>query len=237
MSLFNQLVYYMLVGELIVYLLTLVPLSFLPIQTRKNMMNLVSRAARSEPVVWTARIVFFIVAGVFLDTVNRLYRMEVELHSTAAALDAAANDMMGQNVGAAHHHHVIDSNPLARLEQKARLFYAQRNLYLSLFAIFMILVDYRRIRDVYLQLSYQEEIAAKTQKIRILTRQIENVTGVTSAVSEPTTSTTKKTAIVATPEVDVKPTVDTIPAEIAMEDLRDVKEGARKRGANAVVLD
>ncbi|KND02925.1 hypothetical protein, variant [Spizellomyces punctatus DAOM BR117] len=163
MSLFNQLVYYMLLTELTFYLLTLIPLSFIPIPTRKRIMNSISTLARKDPIVWTARVIFLVMALVFWDTVTRLYRMETEVHPKEEG----------------HHSHL---DPMADLQQKARRFYTQRNLYLSLFAIFMILVDYRRVKDLYLQLVYQEEIVDLKKKIRMVSGQVETLTHAAAAV-------------------------------------------------------
>ncbi|KAI8915284.1 B-cell receptor-associated protein 31-like-domain-containing protein [Powellomyces hirtus] len=212
MSLFNQLVYYLLIGELILYVSTLVPLSFVPIPTRKRIMNSISKLTQSEPVVWTARIVFFVVAGVFLDTVSRLYRMENE------------TGVLHKDVAGTHHHH-LDNNPLSELQAKARLFYTQRNLYLSLFAIFMILVDYRRVRDVYLQLTYQEQIAEQTSKVRLLTRQVESMSGLAAATSK--NALPKSGSTTTTTTTAVLPATETVIGS-------DVKaaEALRKRGTN-----
>ncbi|KAI8586804.1 B-cell receptor-associated protein 31-like-domain-containing protein [Geranomyces variabilis] len=176
MSLFNQLVYYLLLAELGLYLLTLVPLTFIPIPTRKRVMNSIASLSRAEPIIWTARILFFVVAGVFFDTVSRLYRMDVD---NLPHLDA----------NGAHFH---TDSATTEAQKKARLFYTQRNLYLSLFAIFMILVDYRRVRDVYLQLVFQETINEQTAKVRILTKQIETMAGVPAAPATKVSATAAK---------------------------------------------
>ncbi|TPX58158.1 hypothetical protein SpCBS45565_g08061 [Spizellomyces sp. 'palustris'] len=120
-------------------------------------MNSISTLARKDPIVWTARVVFLVMTLVFWDTVTRLYRMETEVHPKEEG----------------HHSHM---DPMADLQQKARRFYTQRNLYLSLFAIFMILVDYRRVKDLYLQLVYQEEIVDLKKKNRIVSGQVETLT-------------------------------------------------------------
>ncbi|KAJ3013701.1 hypothetical protein HKX48_005611 [Thoreauomyces humboldtii] len=192
-------------------------------------MNSISTFTRSEPMVWTARIVFFVVAAVFADTVSRLIRMDSEVL------------------------HQDNNNPLGELQQKAKLvcssynedlsfrdvdtpwfcqFYTQRNLYLSLFAIFMVLVDYRRVRDVYLQLVYQEQIAEQTKKVRLLTQQIGSITGVDSAVKASIPKVAGKTDGSAAPESSAV-------SEIQMETLPTGKvEILRKRGTTGdVALD
>ncbi|KAJ3298086.1 hypothetical protein HK104_011199 [Borealophlyctis nickersoniae] len=164
MSLFNQLVYFMLIGELSVFLLSLIPLHFIPLSTRKTLMNKVHRLLNHESVLWGSRIIVLIVFVVFADTVNRLYKISQEIHS---------HDHDG-----VHHH--AQHGTLADIQYKSRLalgsqFYAQRNLYLSLFAIIMILVVYRRMKDIYIHLLLQEQITEQTNKIRILKAEVEKM--------------------------------------------------------------
>ncbi|KAJ3156243.1 hypothetical protein HDU86_004007 [Geranomyces michiganensis] len=217
MSLFNQLVYYLLLAELGLYLLTLVPLTFVPIPTRKRIMHSIASLSRAEPIVWTARILFFVVAGVFFDTVTRLYRMDTD-------------NLPHLDVNGAHYH---TDSATTEAQKKARLFYTQRNLYLSLFAIFMILVDYRRVRDVYLQLVFQETINEQTSKVRILTKQIETMAGVPAA---PTTkvSATAAQGIEKAAEAAAADAAAVPPTEKLMETVKETAESLRKR-ANAAM--
>ncbi|KAJ3029842.1 hypothetical protein HK097_005708, partial [Rhizophlyctis rosea] len=178
MSLFNQLVYYLLIAELSIYLATLVPLHFVPVQTRKTLMNRSHALLKHESIIWGGRIILFVTAGVFFDTLNRLYKIDAELHQ---------DDHDGH-----HHHHVnAVSGTMGDLQHKARLFYAQRNLYLSLFAIFMILVLYRRVKDIYLHLIFQEQTAELTKKNRLQKAEIERMT---LQVADSLTSSTSATS-------------------------------------------
>ncbi|KAJ3158670.1 hypothetical protein HDU86_002635 [Geranomyces michiganensis] len=212
MSLFNQLVYYLLLAELGLYLLTLVPLTFVPIPTRKRIMNSIASLSRAEPIVWTARVVFFVVAGVFFDTVTRLYRMDTD-------------NLPQLDVNGAHYH--ADS-AVSEAQKKARLFYTQRNLYLSLFAIFMILVNYCRVRDVYLQLVFQETINEQTSKVRILTKQIETMAGVPAAPTAKVSATAAK-GIEKAAEAAAADAVAVPPTEKLMETAKETAESLRKR--------
>lgn len=77
-------------------------------------------------------------------------------------------------------------------------------------------MDYRRIRDVYLQLVYQEELLEHKKKVRVLTQQIEQITGVAAARDSP--------AVVAK-EVKTAPVV----VEKVIDSELVEPEGARRR--------
>ncbi|KAI9008309.1 B-cell receptor-associated protein 31-like-domain-containing protein [Gaertneriomyces semiglobifer] len=144
MSLFNRLVYYFLWVELAAFLLTLIPLGFIPLRRRKAFMHAVSNLAKKDAALWIGRLVLFVVGGVFIDTIQRLYRMETEYKEDPKQMSDTVS---------------------AELQHKVRLFYTQRNLYLSLFSMFMVLVLYRR-------LVYQEELAEQRKIVNDLNKQL-----------------------------------------------------------------
>ncbi|KAJ3353657.1 hypothetical protein HDU83_006566 [Entophlyctis luteolus] len=158
MSIFNQLTYFVLVVEIAAFLVLLVPLNFVPVKARKSAMQFGARILGLESVVWVSRIILLVVGAVFADTLMRLQRLDADLH----AKDAHDND---------HHHHY--DTPLEELQFKSKLFYSQRNMYLSLMSLFMTIVLYRRVKDLYLILSLQD--AQDTDKItmKALKQQVE----------------------------------------------------------------
>ncbi|KAJ3127320.1 hypothetical protein HK098_006499 [Nowakowskiella sp. JEL0407] len=56
------------------------------------------------------------------------------------------------------HTHIHVEDRYEDLKRKAKKFYNHRNMYLSLFSLFMILVLYRRFKDIYDHVVYQEKI-------------------------------------------------------------------------------
>nr|KAJ3419500.1 hypothetical protein HK105_006879 [Polyrhizophydium stewartii] len=107
-------------------------------------MNVISRAANNEYAVWLSRIAMIVVAGVFVDNVVRLVRIESETHRNFSALNYPQGTL---------------EYDFAKLQGKHQRFYAQRNVYLSGFALFMTLVLFRRFRDMYAIAELELEIA------------------------------------------------------------------------------
>ncbi|KAI9360824.1 B-cell receptor-associated protein 31-like-domain-containing protein [Zopfochytrium polystomum] len=155
MSIFNQITALLLAGELVAYLLSLVPLTFIPVRSRKAALHACAALLANDTVKWLSRLVLLIVAGVFVDTVSRLYRLDESLHK-----------------GHHHHEHGIGEATLEDLQYKTKLFYSQRNMYLSVASLFMILVLYRRMKDVYLILQLQEQEESSRTTIKALKEQV-----------------------------------------------------------------
>ncbi|KAJ8324586.1 protein localization to endoplasmic reticulum exit site [Batrachochytrium dendrobatidis] len=144
MSLFNKLTYYVLWIEVLFYLLSLIPLSFIAAKTRKDAMNWFGKISSNEYAVWTARIALLIISGVFADNVLRLFKLESETHDH----------------GHHHNHHSGSSEYTMELQSKYQRFYSQRNVYMSAFTLFMILVLYRRFMDVYRIIQLELDISS-----------------------------------------------------------------------------
>ncbi|KAI9106174.1 B-cell receptor-associated protein 31-like-domain-containing protein [Phlyctochytrium arcticum] len=215
MSLFNQIVYYLLLAELAFFVVSLVPLTFIPIATRRRLMDRVSALATKQPVVWAARILFFVVTLVFCDTLNRLYKMESEYTKEEQI---------------AHPGHPT-RDALADLQQKARRFYTQRNLYLSLFAMLMVLVNYFRMKDLYVQLLYQQQIADLKNNVRLMKQQVEVLTRASVRDSSSSKIAPKPTTTAATAEIDT-PTGKIV--ETLLDSDVSGTGSARKRNAKGV---
>ncbi|KAJ3111251.1 hypothetical protein HK100_002749 [Physocladia obscura] len=157
MKIFNsQLTYVVLIGEIATYLVLLIPMTFIPVRARKSAMQFGGRILSNESVVWVSRIIFLLVASVFADTLLRLQRLDSELHS--------------RDSDSSHHHH---DSPLEEIQFKSKLFYSQRNMYLSLMSLFMIIVVYRRVKDIYLILHLQDSQDSDSVTIKALKQQVE----------------------------------------------------------------
>ncbi|KAI9348755.1 hypothetical protein DFJ73DRAFT_427830 [Zopfochytrium polystomum] len=139
MSLFDQIAFLVLVAEISLYLASLVPLTFLPVRVRTASLNYGAKFFQLETVKWLTRLLLIIDSGVLADTTVRLTLLELSLH-----------DAHGQHVGG------VSEGGLEDIQFKNRLFYSQRNLFLSIMSLFMFIVVVRRMKDVYALLQSQE---------------------------------------------------------------------------------
>ncbi|KAJ3163727.1 hypothetical protein HK101_000600 [Irineochytrium annulatum] len=144
-----------LCSEIVIFLLSLVPLNFIPVRSRKAFMQWSGKALANETVVWSARILLLLVGGVFVDTILRLQKLDTALHEKH------------------DHHHSTTESTLEDLQYKTKLFYSQRNMYLSLTSLFLVLVLYRRIKDIYLILQLQDENDSQRTTVKALKAQVE----------------------------------------------------------------
>ncbi|KAJ3088237.1 hypothetical protein HK100_008102, partial [Physocladia obscura] len=151
-----QLTYVVLICEIATYLVLLVPMTFIPVRARKSAMQFGGRILSNESVVWVSRIIFLLVASVFADTLLRLQRLDSELHL--------------RDSDSSHHHH---DSPLEEIQFKSKLFYSQRNMYLSLMSLFLTIVVYRRVKDIYLILHLQDSQDSDSVTIKALKQQVE----------------------------------------------------------------
>ncbi|KAJ3214869.1 hypothetical protein HDU67_001134 [Dinochytrium kinnereticum] len=181
MSIFNQITFFVLVAEIAVFLLSLIPLNFIPVRSRKAFMQWSGKALANDTVVWLARIVLLLVGGVFVDTIIRLQKLDSALHDRHE-----------------HSHSSIEST-IEDLQYKTKLFYSQRNMYLSLTSLFLVVVIYRRIKDIYLVLQLQEEAESKSVTIKSLKAQVETMI---NATIKPKDSTEKPASKPSSEEVN-----------------------------------
>jgi hypothetical protein len=139
MTLYYTLVFLLLVAEMALFMLLIVPL---PFTLRRKMFTFISENPIIAKLQYGLKITFIFILILFIDSVNRVYRVQVEL---AAATEG------GQNGRAAVMGH-------ERLEVQARKFYSQRNMYLCGFTLFLSLIlnrTYVMILDV---LRLEEEV-------------------------------------------------------------------------------
>ncbi|KAJ4408934.1 Endoplasmic reticulum transmembrane protein 3 [Neurospora sp. IMI 360204] len=121
MTLYYSLVFMLLVAEMSIFMLLIVPL---PFAIRRRLFTFISENPLIAKLQYGLKITFIFILILFIDSVNRVYRVQVEL--------AAATDASKGNAAAIMGHE--------RLEVQARKFYSQRNMYLCGFTLFLSLI-------------------------------------------------------------------------------------------------
>ncbi|KAL2271064.1 hypothetical protein VTJ83DRAFT_435 [Remersonia thermophila] len=121
MTLYYTLVFLLLVTEMALFLLLILPL---PFTMRRKVFTFISENPLVAKVQYWLKITFVFILILFVDSVNRVYRVQLEL--------AAASEATGTTANAIHGHE--------RLEVQARKFYSQRNMYLCGFTLFLSLI-------------------------------------------------------------------------------------------------
>jgi len=130
MTLYYSLVFLLLVSEMILFMLLIVPL---PFTIRRKMFTFISESPLIAKLQYGMKITFIFILILFIDSVNRVYRVQVEL--------AESNKQQGGSAVLGHE----------RMEVQARKFYSQRNMYLCGFTLFLSLIlnrTYTMILDV-----------------------------------------------------------------------------------------
>ncbi|KAA8895536.1 B-cell receptor-associated protein 31-like-domain-containing protein [Sphaerosporella brunnea] len=145
MTLYYSLVFALLVLEMSVFLVLVFPL---PFSWRKMMFEFISNSPLIAKLQYGMKITFIFILILFIDSVNRVYRVQRELSEHAQA------GPYGQ-VG-------VD-----RMEVQARKFYSQRNMYLCGFTLFLSLIlnrTYTFILDILRLETTLKELRAATAK-------------------------------------------------------------------------
>ncbi|OAA46865.1 receptor-associated protein [Metarhizium rileyi] len=120
MTLYYSLVFFLLVLEMVLFMLLLIPL---PHTAKRKVFNFISGNPIISKIIYWLRITFVFILILFLDSVNRVYRVQLEV--------AAAGDQAAKGAAILGHE---------RLEVQARKFYSQRNMYLCGFTLFLSLI-------------------------------------------------------------------------------------------------
>ena len=121
MTLYYSLVFVLLVFEMALFMLLIVPL---PFTLKRKIFTFISENPIVAKIQYWTKITFVFILILFIDSVNRVYRVQVEL--------AAATDQSNKGGAAVMGHE--------RLEVQARKFYSQRNMYLCGFTLFLSLI-------------------------------------------------------------------------------------------------
>ncbi|PNP46347.1 hypothetical protein TGAM01_v200056 [Trichoderma gamsii] len=122
MTLYYSLVFALLMAEMGLFMLLLVPL---PFKIKRKIFTFISESPLVAKMQYWMKITFVFILILFVDSVNRVYKVQVELmaaHEQTAKGNAAV--IMGSE----------------RLEVQARKFYSQRNMYLCGFTLFLSLI-------------------------------------------------------------------------------------------------
>jgi len=133
MTLYYSLVFVLLVAEMVLFVALIIPM---PFTVKRKMFNFISESPLVAKLQYAMKITFIFILILFLDSVNRVYRVQVEMA-------AIAKDTTGAGRAAA-----MGSD---RMEVQARKFYSQRNMYLTGFTLFLSLIlnrTYGMILDV-----------------------------------------------------------------------------------------
>ncbi|CAK7228249.1 Endoplasmic reticulum transmembrane protein 3 [Sporothrix bragantina] len=120
MTLYYTLVFMLLMAEMGLFVVLIVPF---PFTVKRKIFTFLSENPIVAKIQYWMKITFVFILILFIDSVNRVYRVQVEL--------AATTD--NNNNGAAILGH-------ERLEVQARKFYSQRNMYLCGFTLFLSLI-------------------------------------------------------------------------------------------------
>ncbi|KAH8800995.1 BAP31 domain-containing protein [Hyaloscypha sp. PMI_1271] len=129
MTLYYSLVFLLLVAEMALFILLIIPL---PFTIRRKMFTFISESPLVAKLQYGMKITFIFILILFVDSLNRVYRVQIEL--------AESNKQQGAAV-LGHE----------RMEVQARKFYSQRNMYLCGFTLFLSLIlnrTYTMILDV-----------------------------------------------------------------------------------------
>lgn len=138
MTLYYSLVFLLLVTEMLIFCALIVPL---PFTWRRKLFTFISESPVIAKLQYGMKITFIFILILFIDSVNRVYRVQIEL---------SGSDDTGRSTAAA--------GGIERMEVQARKFYSQRNMYLCGFTLFLSLIlnrTYVMILDV---LRLEEEV-------------------------------------------------------------------------------
>jgi len=133
MTLYYSLVFMLLVAEMSIFMLLIVPL---PYTMKRRLFTFISESPLIAKLQYGMKITFIFILILFIDSVNRVYRVQVELSQASKQGGVAGAAAIGGS---------------ERMEVQARKFYSQRNMYLCGFTLFLSLIlnrTYVMILDV-----------------------------------------------------------------------------------------
>lgn len=137
MTLYYSLVFALLVLEMFIFMALIVPL---PFTWRRGLFNFISESPIIAKLQYGMKITFIFILILFLDSVNRVYRVQIEISGASKQQQAAT---------------VVGSE---RMEVQARKFYSQRNMYLCGFTLFLSLILNRTYTMILDQLRLEEQV-------------------------------------------------------------------------------
>ncbi|OXV08185.1 hypothetical protein Egran_04052 [Elaphomyces granulatus] len=141
MTLYYSLVFLLLIIEILVFVGLIIPL---PFHLKRKMFIFISESPVIAKLQHGMRITFIFILILFIDSVNRVYRVQLELASYSKDPTRGRAAALGD-----------------RSEIQARKFYSQRNMYLCGFTLFLSLI----LNRTYLMIL---ELLRLEDKIRLL---------------------------------------------------------------------
>jgi len=133
MTLYYSLVFMLLVAEMSILMWLIVRL---PYTMKRRLFTFISESPLIAKLQYGMKITFIFILILFIDSVNRVYRVQVELSQASKQGGVAGAAAIGGS---------------ERMEVQARKFYSQRNMYLCGFTLFLSLIlnrTYVMILDV-----------------------------------------------------------------------------------------
>lgn len=121
MTLYYSLVFALLVFEMALFVALIVPL---PHAIKRKMFNFISESVLIAKLQYGLKITFIFITILFMDSVNRVYRVQLEMAAFGKESNAGRAAAIGSD----------------RMEVQARKFYSQRNMYLTGFTLFLSLI-------------------------------------------------------------------------------------------------
>ncbi|OJJ87641.1 putative BAP31 domain protein [Aspergillus glaucus CBS 516.65] len=121
MTLYYSLVFCLLVFEMAVFMGLIIPL---PFTIKRKLFTFISESPVVAKLQYGLKITFIFILILFIDSVNRVYRVQLELSSFSKEGGAMGAAALGTD----------------RMEVQARKFYSQRNMYLCGFTLFLSLI-------------------------------------------------------------------------------------------------
>jgi B-cell receptor-associated protein 31 len=121
MTLYYTLVFVLLMAEMGLFMLLIVPL---PFNIKRKIFVFISESPLVAKIQYYMKICFVFILILFIDSVNRVYRVQIELIAASENVKSGSAGVMGHE----------------RLEVQARKFYSQRNMYLCGFTLFLSLI-------------------------------------------------------------------------------------------------
>ncbi|KAH3683758.1 hypothetical protein WICPIJ_005277 [Wickerhamomyces pijperi] len=154
MALYYNLVFGLLVLEMALFALLSLPL---PSKLRKPLIQTISKPFQLKEVTIAIRCILVFILILFIDSVNRVSTINEELSGFTAKQE---------NIGGAAGS--VAMNAFGdRSEIQARRFYAQRNLYLTGFTLFLTLILSRTYGLVAELLSLKEQVRAGSEELQV----------------------------------------------------------------------
>ncbi|KAF2770286.1 B-cell receptor-associated 31-like protein [Teratosphaeria nubilosa] len=138
MTLYYSLVFALLVFEMSVFVSLIVPL---PFTMKRKLFTFLAESPIVAKLQYGLKITFIFITILFIDSVNRVYRVQVEL-AQAKYQGGAAGAVAGSE----------------RMEVQARKFYSQRNMYLCGFTLFLSLILNRTYVLILENLRLEQEV-------------------------------------------------------------------------------